>query len=117
MHKSTLGIHKIELVIDTSPSFSNGSGVAQHAHCTLHLSKISTWDHSGWLIVNSNLESSWAPIYELDGTLGLNCCNCGIDIFGDDISTIQHATSHVFSMTRVTFHKLVSRFEASIGDL
>jgi hypothetical protein len=27
------------------------------------------------LIVDTDLESGWAPVYELDGSLGLDCSN------------------------------------------
>ena len=63
------------------------------------------------------LETSWAPINELNGTLGLDGGNSGIDILGDDITTVQHAASHVFAMTRIAFDHLVSWLEASVGDV
>merc|ERR1711926_1173 len=47
VHKSTLGIHKIKLMIQTSPSFSNCCGVAQHAYSSLNLGQITTWYDSG----------------------------------------------------------------------
>merc|ERR1719411_2358017 len=37
MDKSTLGVHQVKLVIQTGPGLSNGSGVRQHADCTLDL--------------------------------------------------------------------------------
>ncbi|KAF4533311.1 hypothetical protein B566_EDAN004432 [Ephemera danica] len=60
---------------------------------------------------------SRTPINELDGALGLDSGDGSIDIFRHNISAVQHAASHVFSVTRVAFDHLVSRLEAGIGDL
>merc|ERR1711893_254456 len=105
--KGTLGIHKIKLMIQTSPGLSNGSGVAQHAHGTLHLGQVTTWHNSGWLVVDSNLETSGAPVHKLDGTLGLDGGNGSIDILGHHITTVQHTAGHVLAMTGITLHHLV----------
>lgn len=40
-----------------------------------------------------------------------------VDILGHNISAVQHAAGHVFSVTRVTLHHLVGRLKAGIGDL
>merc|ERR1711931_435348 len=117
MDEGSLGVHKIELMVETGPCFSNGCSVAQHAQCTLYFSKITTWHNSWWLVVDTHFETSWAPINELNGTFGLDGCDSGIDIFGDDITTVQHTASHVLSMTRITFHHLVGWLKTSIGDL
>merc|ERR1719505_491899 len=87
--------------------------------CTLHagLSKISTWDDSGGLVVDANFKASWAPVNKLNGALGFDSGNSSIDIFGDDISTEEQAACHVFAMTRITFHHLVGWFKAGVGDL
>merc|ERR1711944_234554 len=54
MNESTLGIHEVKLVIKTSPSFSNGSGVGQHADGVLNLGQISTRNNSWRLVVDTN---------------------------------------------------------------
>ena len=41
---------------------------------------------SKWLIVDATLEASGAPIYELDGTLGLDRRNCRVHILWHHIS-------------------------------
>ena len=65
---------------------------------------------------NVYLEASWAPVNELDGTLGLDSSNSSVDILGHDITTVQHAASHVLAVTRIAFHHLVGRLEASVGN-
>ena len=53
VYESTLGVHKIELMIQTRPSFSNGCGVRQHAYCTLHLGEITSRYDGRWLVVDT----------------------------------------------------------------
>ena len=117
MDESTLGVHQIELVVETGPSLSNCGGVAQHADGTLDLCKITTRDDGGWLVVDTNLEASWTPINELDGTLGLDGKDGGVDILGDDITTVQETAGHVLAVTGIALHHLVGGLEASVGDL
>ena len=59
-----------------------------------------------------HLEASWAPVDELDGPLGLDGGDSGVDVFGDDVATEEEATRHVFTMTRIAFHlDRVDKFE------
>merc|ERR1712179_897351 len=115
--EGTLGVHQIELVVKTSPGLSDGGGVAQHADGTLYLGQITAGNNGGWLVVDSHLESSWAPIDELDGPLGLDGGDGGVDILGDDISSVQHAAGHVLAVTGIAFHHLVGGLKDSVGDL
>ena len=117
MDEGTLGVHQIELVIQTSPGLSDGRCVAQHAHGTLHLGQVTTRNNSGWLVVDADLETSGAPVDELDGALGLDGGDGGIHVLGHDVTTVQHAAGHVLAVTRIAFHQLVGRLETGIGDL
>ena len=117
MDESTLGVHQIELVVETSPGLGDGGGVAQHADGTLDLGEIATGDDGGWLVVDTDLEASWAPVDELDGTLGLDGSDGGVDILGDDITTVQETAGHVLAVTGVALHHLVGGLEAGVGDL
>ena len=65
MDESTFRIHEIELVIQTSPCFSDRSCVAQHTHCTLDLGKISPWYNRGGLVVDADLETGGTPVHKL----------------------------------------------------
>ena len=133
MDKSTLGVHEIELVVKSGPCFGNGGGVGQHADGTLDLGKITTWDNCWWLVVDTDLgkndlvlgfvitrviylETSWAPVNELDGSLGFDGGNGGVDILGDNITTVQHAAGHVFTVSWIALDHLVGWFETSVGD-
>ena len=50
------------------------------------------------------LESGWAPVDKLDGPLGLDGGDGGVDVFGDDVSSVEEATRHVFTVTGIAFH-------------
>ena len=43
------------------------------------------------------LETSRAPVDELDGSLGFDGSNGGVDVLGDNVSAVQHAAGHVFT--------------------
>jgi hypothetical protein len=40
------------------------------------------------------LESGRTPVNELDGPLGLDACNSGLGVLGNDITTVKQCTSH-----------------------
>jgi hypothetical protein len=103
-------------VIKSREDLSNSSGVGDHTDSSHDLGEVTTWDDSGGLIVDTNLESSGAPVDELDGSLGLDGSNRSIDILGDDITSIHHGAGHVFSVSGVTLGHHVSGFEGTIGD-
>merc|ERR1712166_1696231 len=102
MDECSLGVHEIELVINSREDFSDGSGVGDHAHSSHDLGEITTWNNGWWLIVDTTLETCWAPIDELDGSLGLDGAHGGVDILWYDITSVHQTTSHVFSMSWVT---------------
>jgi len=116
MHEGSLGVHKIELVINSWEYFSNGSWVGDHAHSSHDFGKITSWYYSGWLIVDTTFEASWAPIDELDSSLGLDGGNSSIHILGDDVSSVHKTASHVFTMSWIAFSHHGCRFEGRVGD-
>ena len=91
MDESSLGVHEIELVIDPGEDLSDGSGVRDHADSPHDLGEVTTGDDGGWLVVDTALEASGAPVDELDGPLGLDGGNSGVNILGDNITTVHHA--------------------------
>jgi len=117
MDEGTLGVHEIELVIDSGEDLSDGSGVGDHADSAHNLGEITTWDNSGWLIVDTALETSWAPVDELDGSLGLDGGDSGVDILGDDITSVHEAASHVLSVARIALGHHGGGLEGAVGDL
>jgi len=117
MDEGSLGVHKIELMINSGEDLSDGSGVGDHADGAHNLGEITTWDNSGWLVVDTALEASWAPVDELDGSLGLDGGNSGVDIFGDDITSVHEAAGHVFTVARVALGHHGGGLEGAVGDL
>ena len=63
------------------------------------------------------LESCRTPIHKLNTSFGLNTRNSCINVLRHHVPTKQQTAGHVFSMTRVALHHLVSRFKASSCDL
>jgi hypothetical protein len=116
VNEGTLGVHKVEFVVKTGPCFGDGGGVGQHTDGTLNLGKVTSWDNGWWLVVNTDLETSWAPVNELDGSLGLDGGNGSVDILWHNITSVQHTAGHVFSVTWVTLDHLVGWLETHVGD-
>jgi len=102
MDEGTLGVHKIELVVNAGEDLSDGSGVGDHADGAHNLGEITTGHNSGGLVVDTALEASGAPVDELDGSLGLDGGDSGVDILGDDITSVHEAAGHVLTVTRIT---------------
>jgi len=81
-------------------------------HSAVDLGQITVGNHLWRLVADTNLESSWAPINELNSTLGLECSDSTVDIVGNDIATVQQASSHVLSISGVALDHLVVGLEA-----
>ena len=104
-------------MVQTGPGLGDGDGVAQHAQGTLNLGGIATGHNSGLLVVDADLKASGTPVDELDGPLGLDGGDGGVDVLGDDVNTVQHAAVHVLAVTGIALHHLVGGLEAGVGDL
>jgi len=102
MDEGSLGVHEIELVIDSGEDLSDGSGVGDHADGSHDLGEITTGNDGRRLIVDTALETGRAPVDELDGSLGLDGGNGGVDILGDDVTSEHEAACHVLSVSGVT---------------
>merc|ERR1712023_121558 len=87
--EGTLGVHQVELVVNASEDLSHGGGIGDHTASTLDLGKVTTRHNSWWLVVDTALEASWAPVDELDGTLGLDGGNGSVHVLGDNVSTVH----------------------------
>ena len=115
--EGTLGVHKIELVIDAGEDFSDGGGVGDHADGALDLGEVTAGDDGGRLVVDTALEAGGAPVDELDGALGLDGGDGGVDILGDDVTTVHEAAGHVLAVARIALGEHGSGLEGGVGDL
>ena len=115
--EGTLGVHEIELVGESGPGLSDGGGVGQHAHGAVDLGEVTVGDHLRWLVADTKLETSWAPVDELDGALGLEGGNSAVGVLGDNVTTVQEAGGHVLSVAGVALDHLVVGLEARHRDL
>merc|ERR1712190_244536 len=75
MHKCTLRVHQVELMIDAREDLSDSRGVADHATSAHHLGQVAARDNSWRLVVDAAFKTSGAPIDELDCTLRLDSCH------------------------------------------
>jgi len=117
MDEGTLGVHKIELVINAGEDLGNGGRVGDHAHGAHNLGKITTGDDGRGLVVDTALEAGGAPVDELDGPLGLDGGDSGVDILGDDITSVHKAAGHVLTVAGIALSHHRGGLEGGVGDL
>ena len=117
MHKCTLGVHEVKLVVDATERFSNGGGVGNHADGALDSGKVATRNDSRRLVVNAALETSGAPVDKLNGALGLDGRNSSVDVLGDNVTAVHEAARHVLSVTRIALGHHVGRLKDRVGNL
>ena len=86
-------------------------------HSTIDLGKVAIGYHLGWLVANTDLEASWAPVDKRDGALGLEGSDGGVNVLGDHITTVEQASGHILAVSRVALHHLVIRLETRHRDL
>ena len=86
-------------------------------HSTIDLGEVTIWHHLRRLVADTDFEASWAPVNKLDGSLGLESCNGAVNVFRNNIATVEQASGHVFAITRVALHHLVIWLETGHGDL
>ena len=104
-------------MVETVPGLGNGSGVGQHAEGAVDGSKLAARNTHWLLVVDSELESSWAPFNKVEGGLGLESGNGSSAVAWNDITTVQKGNSHVLSVAWVTDDHLVVWLEACIDML
>ena len=92
--EGALGVEEIELVVKSAPRGRDSGRVGKHAEAAGNLRQVTAGDVRWWLVADTELEASWAPVDELNGTLRLDNGNSGVDILGDNITTVQKRTSH-----------------------
>ena len=108
----TLGVHEVELVVETAPGLGDGSGVRQHADGALDGSELATGNAHGLLVVDAELEASGAPLDEVERRLGLESGDGGSAVARNDITAVEEGNSHVLAVAGVANDHLVVGFEA-----
>lgn len=88
----------------------------EYIHSTVDLGQISVRNQLWWLEADTDLETSRTPVDELDSLLGLERRNSGVDLLGDDVSSVEKTGGHVLSVSGVTFDHLIMRLEARVGN-
>ena len=104
-------------MVKSGPSLGDGGGIGQHADCSLHLREVAAWDDGGRLVIDANLESSWAPVDELDRPLALDGGNGSVYVLWHHIAPVEHAARHVLAVAWIALNHGVRRLEAGVSDL
>jgi hypothetical protein len=69
------------------------------------------------LVVDAALEAGWAPVDELDGALGLDRRDSGVDILWHNVTTVHQAARHVLTVTWVALNHHHGWLEHGVRDL
>jgi hypothetical protein len=83
----------------------------------MHLGEVATGDDGRRLVVDAALEAGRAPVDELDGALGLDGGDGGVDVLGDDVTAVHEAARHVLAVARVALGHHGGWLEGGVGDL
>lgn len=86
-------------------------------HGPVDLGKVSVGDVLRRLVADTELESSWAPVNELDGPPGLEGGDSRVGVLGDNVTAVEQAGGHVLAVAGVALDHLVVGLEAGHGDL
>ncbi len=116
MDEGSFGVHEVEFVVESGEDFGNGGGVGDHADGSHNFGQVAAWDDGWWLIVNANFETGGAPVDELDGALGLDGGDGGVDVFGDDVASVEHGAGHVLAVSGVALGHHGGWLEGGVGD-
>jgi hypothetical protein len=65
---------------------------ARYRHQAVNFTELNTAPQD--VIYFTYLESGGAPVHELNGPLGFDCGDSGLNILWHDITTVQKAASH-----------------------
>ena len=101
MDEGALGVHEVELVVDAAEGLGDGGGVGHHADGALDAGQVAAGADGGGLVVDAALEARGAPVDELDGPLGLDGGDGGVDVLGDDVAAVHEAAGHVLAVAGV----------------
>ena len=116
-HVCTLVKKLVKALAHTAEHLLNRGGIGDHGHLAVLSGKLSSINVAWGVLIDANFEACRAPVNKLDRSLALDCGDGLVDIFGDHISTVEHAAGHVLAVSGVTLHHGVCWLEASIGDL
>ena len=86
-------------------------------HRAVGLGEVAVGDLVRGLVADTELETSRAPVDELDGALGLEGRDGAVGVLGDDVAAVQQTGGHVLAVTGVALDHLVVGLEAGHGHL
>lgn len=89
----------------------------RNLHSAVELGEVAVGHLLRWLVADTNLEASRAPVDELDGATGLEGGDSSVRLTGHNVTAVQQAGGHVFAVAGIALDHLVVGFEAGHGDL
>jgi len=94
--EGSLGVHKVELGDKSlGEDSADGDVVGNHDNVSRGISDIISITKLWGLVVESNLESGWAPVNEGDLVVGLDPLGDLVGFLGSDISSVVEGDGHV----------------------
>mmetsp|Transcript_33652 Transcript_33652/g.54772 ORF Transcript_33652/g.54772 Transcript_33652/m.54772 type:complete len:474 (-) Transcript_33652:67-1488(-) len=120
MHKRALRIHQVVLLADALAKHSRDGGiVSNHHHVALGRRQIILRQHRRWLLIETDLEASRAPLHKRRLLVRLQPLHRRVRLFRLHIATIIHRNSHIFVLFRIKISNLgkkVARRETRLRD-
>lgn len=110
-------IRSCSTYVEPGPGGRNGRRVGQHTERTRHLGKVTAGDERRRLVADTELEAGGAPVDKLDGALGADVGDGGVDVLGDHVAAVEETAGHVLALAGVALDHLVVRLEARDGHL
>ena len=98
-------------MVQSWKNLSNRSCIWYHSTCSHDFGQVTSWYNCWWLIINSDFETSWAPVNKLNRSFCFYLLNRCIDIFWYNIASVHQRTRHIFAVPRIAFGHHVGRLE------
>lgn len=99
-----------------SISFITAENGIKNLHSPVNLCQVTVRHKLRRLVADTNLETGRAPVDKLNRPLGLNAGNGSVHLLGNNVTTVEQAGGHIFSVTRITLDHLIMGLEAGVGD-
>merc|ERR1712188_95473 len=119
--EGTLGVHEVELGDKSlGEDARDGNVVSDHDDVTGRVGHVIIGSELGRLVVEADLETGWAPVYEGDLVVGLDPLGDLVGLLGSDISSVVEGDGHVFVLGDIevlVFDKEGGRVEGVVGDV
>ena len=91
---------------------SRHTEIERNLHSAVNLGQIAVGDLVRRLVADTKLETSRAPVDELNGALGLEGSDGSVGVVGNNVTAVEQAGGHVLAVAGVALDHLVVGLEA-----